>query len=521
MRRFTNLTRKLVFQGLAILVFAVALQLFPANSLAADGDAKLWVRAAAEAMGGEAKLRALKSVKIESIGHKYWLEQSERPEGPWLVDYQQVTEVHDLVGKRLQQTSESKNFQATKWGGATLIYANGVAAFIRGNQFSPVPASFAQGAEEALEFAPERLLLSALEAQDLHAERDVTLQGVSNHLAVFKWKEATVKLFLNVHTALPTAVEVTRAHPYDFYWSVWGDVKTQIFFSLWNLETAGIRYPRQIDTVRNAQPYTSFTAINVAFDVPIQDDAFAIPDGVKVAFAGRKQMVKDLPLGRPNKPAQELAKDIVQIPGAWNVALIKQSDGIVVLEAPIGSGYSEKVLAEIEKRFPATPIKAVITTSDAWPHLGGVREYVARGITVYALDLNQPILERLIASPYAQMPDTLAAKNVRAKMKYVSTKTVLGTGANRLEIYPIRSESGERMLMVYFPEHHLLYGSDLVQGGQGGGFFMPQYLTELNDAVKREGLQVNTVFAMHAPAIEWTKITEAIKQAWSPSPADK
>jgi hypothetical protein len=326
---------------------------------------------------------------------------------------------------------------------------------------------------------------------------------------------------LNVHTALPTAVEVTRAHPYDFYWSVWGDVKTQIFFSLWNLETAGIRYPRQIDTVRNAQPYTSFTAINVAFDVPIQDDAFAIPDGVKVAFAGRKQMVKDLPLGRPNKPAQELAKDIVQIPGAWNVALIKQSDGIVVLEAPIGSGYSEKVLAEIEKRFPATPIKAVITTSDAWPHLGGVREYVARGITVYALDLNQPILERLIASPYAQMPDTLAAKNVRAKMKYVSTKTVLGTGANRLEIYPIRSESGERMLMVYFPEHHLLYGSDLVQGGQGGGFFMPQYLTELNDAVKREGLQVNTVFAMHAPAIEWTKFTEAIKQAWSPSPADK
>jgi hypothetical protein len=48
-----------------------------------------------------------------------------------------------------------------------------------------------------------------------------------------------------------------------------------------------------------------------------------------------------------------------------------------MLEAPIGSGYSEKVIAEVEKRFPNTPIKAVITTSDAWPHLRGVREYVA------------------------------------------------------------------------------------------------------------------------------------------------
>jgi hypothetical protein len=116
--------------------------------------------------------------------------------------------------------------------------------------------------------------------------------------------------------------------------------------------------------------------------------------------------------------------------------------------------------------------------------------------------LNQSILERLISSPYVQVPDALAKKAVRAKMKYVSTKTTLGTGANRLEIYPIRSESGERMLMVYFPEHHMLYGSDLVQGGQNGGFFMPPYLTELSDAKKREGLQINSVLAMHAPLME-------------------
>jgi hypothetical protein len=518
-KQMTLAKRKITISVIAILFFT--LNLFSVRSLAADNDAKTWVRKAAEAMGGEAKLRALKSVKLEGIGHKYWLEQSERPEGPWFVDYQQITEIRDLSGKRLRQTAESKNFQVPQWGGPTLLYADGVAAFARGNQVFPATASFAQNGEEALVLAPEQILLLALDAPDLRADRDITLQGVPNHVAVFTWKDSTVKLYLNAHTALPTTVELTRAYPYDFYWGVWGDVKTQIFFSLWTLETAGIRYPRQIDTMRNGMPYTTFTAIKASFNEPVADDLFAIPDNVKTAFASRKQMIKDLPLGRANKPAQELAKDIWQISGAWNVALIKQNDGIVVLEAPIGSGYSEKVIAEVEKRFPNTPIKAVITTSDAWPHLGGVREYVARGITVYGLDLNQPILERLIASPYAQVPDTLAKKAVRAKMKYVSTKTTLGTGANRLEIYPIRSESGERMLMVYFPEHHMLYGSDLVQAGQNGGFFMPQYLTELSDAAKREGLNVNAVFAMHAPLMEWTKITEAISKAWQPSAESK
>lgn len=32
---------------------------------------------------------------------------------------------------------------------------------------------------------------------------------------------------------------------------------------------------------------------------------------------------------------------------------------------------------------------------------------------------------------------------------------------------------GERMVMVYFPEHRLLYGSDLVQKMRDSNFYMP------------------------------------------------
>jgi hypothetical protein len=56
--------------------------------------------------------------------------------------------------------------------------------------------------------------------------------------------------------------------------------------------------------------------------------------------------------------------------------------------------------------------------------------------------------------------------------------------------------------------------SDLVQPDPGGaGFFNPIYVVELADAVAREKLAVDTVFAMHAGPTPWAKLLEAAAKA--------
>src|SRR5262249_48765856 len=150
----------------------------------------------------------------------------------------------------------------------------------------------------------------------------------------------------------------------------------------------------------------------------------------------------------------------VQVPGSWDVVEVKQDDGIVILEGPLSSDYSARAIDDARQRFGSAPIKAVISTSDAWPHIGGMREYVARRIPIYALDLNVPILTRLFAAKYESFPDALAKTPRRPALHVVSGKTVVGSGANRLEIHPYRTASGERQMMVYWPEHQLLYTSD-------------------------------------------------------------
>ena len=53
------------------------------------------------------------------------------------------------------------------------------------------------------------------------------------------------------------------------------------------------------------------------------------------------------------------------------------------------------------------PIIAVLSTSDSWPHTGGVRQAVALGLPVYVLDLNRPLLDRMMSAPHTIEPDAL------------------------------------------------------------------------------------------------------------------
>lgn len=254
-------------------------------------------------------------------------------------------------------------------------------------------------------------------------------------------------------------------------------------------------------------PDQTLTISKLDFNPSLPADEFAISPETRAAFAPRAAKTIDDRI--PGKTT-DLAPGIMFISGAWNTTLVRQDDGIVVLEAPVSSGYSAKVLQIAQDKFPGIPIKAVITTSDSWPHIGGLREYVARGIPVYVLDRTVPLIERFLRSPRTRYPDALAKAPRPVNLHSVSGKTVIGTGPNRMEIYPIHGETSERQMMVYFPEHKLLYGSDPFQE-LDGKFFYPQTVYELESAVEREHLSVERFFMMHIGPNSWSKALEAVR----------
>src|ERR1035441_2310341 len=279
---------------------------------------------------------------------------------------------------------------------------------------SPGSLGGLHAAREMLALGPARLLPTASDAPDLHFEVPETLRSTSHAVVAFTWQKVPVRVLINRFNRLPDAVETTQEF-HDF-WYFWGDVEQRIYFDNWKL-VHGIAFPTNLVEERNGVVWSSTQALNVEFNVPIDDKTFAMDaKAAKLSAASHGW-------NRPFRAVKDttLAPGIDLFLGAWNSTVVKQPEGIVILEAPISELYTEGVIEEAQKRYPGMPVKAVLATSDSWPHVGGVRSAVAQGLPVYILDLNRPLLDKMIAAPHKLDPDAL--ENSKGK-RLAAAKTV-------------------------------------------------------------------------------------------------
>ena len=89
----------------------------------------------------------------------------------------------------------------------------------------------------------------------------------------------------------------------------------------------------------------------------------------------------------------------------------------------------------------------------------------------------------------------------------------MGSGTNRMELYPLRGAATERQYTVYFPEHRLLYASDTLVINDDHTLYDPELMNEVAQAVQRENLKVDRVFAMHQGPTPWTDVLMLLKKS--------
>ena len=187
---------------------------------AADGSPKILLHKALDAQGGEDKLRAIKNVQWEAAGYRNELEESERPEGPYITDFLAVTETHDFQGDRYRSVTEANVYPVYKTS-STLVVNKNVAMRSAGGHSVPGTPQVVQLMHERVALSPERLLLTALDAPDTHREPDTVLQSVPQNVVAFTLDGAPVRIFLNAYTHLPTAVGYSGPLAHNGFWGFW------------------------------------------------------------------------------------------------------------------------------------------------------------------------------------------------------------------------------------------------------------------------------------------------------------
>ncbi len=469
-------------------------------------DAHAVLASATDAMGGEKLLRSLTSLKFDIRETQFRVDDSERAESPFWISSLTLAETRDLQGGRYHDETSVDNPQFSYTQTTTSDGAiSATALSFRGQTaYRTRPET-----HERMELSPERILLTAAAASDLHELPDVSVHGVLHHDLRFTWRGFQVDVFVNADTHLPDRIASLRTNPYDIAQHAWGDIRWSTDFLFWKREADGLVYPRQWDTSRNGSPIFTESVVKLAEGVPLDAASFTVPEAAQKQFADTEHLpVDDYPFDG-SKQMVALGKDVWLLAGNWNVLVVQQADGLVVIDCPQSTGYSAKVLDFLQQKFPGVKVKAVVSTTDSTWHYAGLRTYLARGIPAYALDLNVPLLQSFLSAPHTLTPDEYAGATHSPDLRAISDRTVIGDGDARMELYPIRGESDERMMMVYFPGLELLYGSsnDLsgsAQAGWRGTFNLP----EVVDAARARHLAVTTYVGIHTAATPWQTVVD-------------
>jgi hypothetical protein len=470
-------------------------------------DARGCLDRATEAMGGREKLASISTEQLDVIGHTELMEQSYR-QAPFITSYTRALITVDYAGQRIVRKEhavwpESDLKQADS--DSTLIVTPAGGVVRSGSQDFPSDAASLNAAREALALGPERILLTAAAAKDLHYAPAETLRTTAHTVLAFALNGIPVRLLVNRFNHLPDAVETTQE--FGDFWFYWGDVEQRVYFENWRW-IDGLEYPSNQVTERNGAVWSSTQAVDIVLNKPVDDKDFAL-DAKAAASSPRTGWKAAVFHAGQDK---SLADGIDLFLGSWNTTIVKQADGVVILETPISGSFTEGILAEAKKRYPGAPVKAVLSTSDSWPHVGGLRFDVAQGLPVYILDLNETLLERMLTAPHKIDPDTLETAKRAPQWKIVAGRTEVGTGANRMVLFPLRGGSTERQYMVYFPERKLLYASDTLVVNDDHTLYDPELFHEVEQAVEREHLVVDTVYAMHQAPVTWSEVLTMLRK---------
>lgn len=67
---------------------------------------------------------------------------------------------------------------------------------------------------------------------------------------------------------------------------------------------------------------------------------------------------------------------------SYNVLVVALDDGVLIAEAPVDSATTERVLEKVRELVPGKPVQYVVQRHHHSDHLGGIRPYVADGVTI-------------------------------------------------------------------------------------------------------------------------------------------
>jgi hypothetical protein len=499
------MTSRAVLPALAIGVVAVASVSFVA---AQQRTPATFVARAAEALGGAARLQAVKTITVAGYGEAAYMNGggniSASPDAPqkW-VSIPEYEKTIDLEHGRMRVRQRNhQNFVFAGLAGylgapnpgvalldgdvAYILAANGRAARAGGQAVRARRFDMLNN--------PVVLVRAALDAQarvaNLRAERTLQLGDVTVATG------ETLTLAIDGTSGLPAWVR-WMTHDENL-----GDVTFRTSFTGY-LPVKGVMLPMGYNTVldfRGVVQNKLYVDKNAIDEPP---DELAAPPDVRSAAA---------PV--PAAPAVEATRVgqgvwLLHGNGGANSILFEFADHLTMFEAPSSQAWTKALIERARATVPGKPLTELVVSHHHFDHTGGIRQAMAEGLTIIAHKGTEGLFREIASRAGTIAPDALGPTPKPLKFKAVDDHLRLGDATMQVDLYHVVSNSHmAEALFAYVPRDRLLVEGDFFDVGWELYWWQKTYA----DNIAYRRLQVDRDVPVHGRVVPIAQALEDIQR---------
>lgn len=414
------------------------------------------VLGAAQALGGQEKVLAVKTLTIEGSGIEPNIGQNPLPESPllnWNVpEFKRVIDFPNARMRVEQHRVAQFDFALATDVHQTLGLDGGIAFNVNGEgKAQRVGDAVAQERRVEMLGNPVAIVRAALDPSAKLS--NLRKKAGEQMLDIATAQGDHLTLAIDARTHLPAAVSwMTSSENL-------GDVVNTTSFS--NYETVnGLKLPQHYVTKIDFHNWVS-SDIQVSKNTLNEAaDDLAAPASVKSAAAPGPPAIRVDP--------QAVGKGVWWMAGNGNAfsILFEFDDHLTLFELPTSQARSKAVIDAARATVPGKPLTEVIVSHHHFDHTGGLRTAVAEGLTVISHKGNEAFFKEVTSRKATLKPDLLAQSGKTLKFRGVDDTLVLKDNSMEVAIYHVIGDHhAPLLLMAYVPREKILVQGDLLDVG--------------------------------------------------------
>ncbi len=307
------------------------------------------------------------------------------------------------------------------------------------------------------------------------------------------------RLFLDRATALPVALARDERHYFL------GPEFVAYLYMTWLDVGGGGLYPMAAARIVDGFRETSRTVLPGAAELAPRADgpSLALPDTDLVQST---DPARRFAAGAPDTVRIGADAFLLASPAFTNVVALER-DTVFLMDAPAGEERAREDADWIRRLFPGDHPAVLVALNPTWPHVAGLRWWVAHGAIIVSHDLSRPFLERALRRDWSRAPDLLARTSPRPGLRFRGVADSLSLAGGAILLHEIDGTSGEGTLLAYLRGDRFLWSSDHIQSLEHPSIYERQVV----ETARRIGLEPRWTSGPHFRLEPWSRLTRAVR----------